>query len=334
MNNKYTLISYDQGNMDRFSSDRLSDILAQVNKDRVSWVTIHGYSPLDHTEIENLLVAFSADPALAEKILNKVPLEFSDRDPNYLYFEYSAPIPEFDTKKKNFREARGSVVFGEHYLLLFNENMAGLFDDIQEKVLTGNTHAQNFGSDYLFYLLWRVNLSKFDQLVNVELINHLDALEDNVIDNPGKRGVLVDLITARNLVKPLHDPLRRHESLLVSIREEDILFISEDTRKLFTQNLATDLEEVKQGYLRLRFWINELLDIHRANVGERTNRIIYALTILTAIFLPITFISSLYGMRFEYIPGIYNPFGFYAVLLLMVGIVVAMVIYMKIKGWF
>ncbi|MBE9474652.1 MAG: hypothetical protein IMY85_07150 [Chloroflexi bacterium] len=333
MNNKFTLISYDRETIERHSSDRLADIIAQVNKDRISWVITHGYSISDKAEIESLLSAFSADPALAEKILNQVPLEFSDREPNYLYFEYSTPIPEFDAEKKRYQEARGSVVLGKGYLLLFNENMSGLFDDLQEKVLAGNTRAQNFGSDYLFYLLWRVNLSKFDQLVNVELVNHFDTLEDTVIDNPGKREVLVELLIGRNLVKPLYDPLRRNEYLLVSIREEDIKFISEDTRHLFTQNLATDLEAIKQGYLLLNFWIGELLDIHRANVGERTNRIIYILTIVSVIFLPITFISSVYGMRFIYIPGIDQPFGFYGILLLMLAIVVAMVAYMKFKEW-
>ena len=75
------------------------------------------------------------------------------------------------------------------------------------------------------------------------------------------------------------------------------------------------------------------MDIHRANVGERTNRIIYILTIVSVIFLPITFISSVYGMRFIYIPGIDQPFGFYGILLLMLAIVVAMVAYMKFKEW-
>jgi magnesium transporter len=333
MENKYTLISYDQNTIERHSSDQLSDIIAQVDGDRISWVILRGYSTSDQGEIENLLSAFSADPALAEKILNQVPLEFSDRQPNYLYFEYSSPTPYFDAQKNRFKEARGSVVFGERYLLLFNENMGELFDDLQERVLTGCTRAQNFGSDYLFYLLWRVTMSKFEQLVDVDLVNHLEQLEDMVIENPGKKEVLDELITSRGLIKPLFEPLRRNESLLVSIREEDIKFITEDTRLRFTQNLATDLETLKQGYLRLRFWIGELFDIHRANVAERTNRIIYILAIVSVIFLPITFISSVYGMRFNYIPGIDQPLGLYAILLLMVVIVVVMVIYMRAKGW-
>lgn len=333
MDNKFTLISYDPETIERHSSDQLADIIAKVNRERVSWVTLRGYSTSDKGDIENLLSIFSADPTLGEKILNQVPLEFSDRLPNFLYFEYSTPTPYFDEDKGSYQEARGSVVLGDRYLLLFNENMGELFDDLQEKVLAGNTRVQEFGSDYLFYLLWRVNLSKFEQLVNVDLVNHFDELEDTVIDNPGKKEVLDELINTRNLIKPLYYPLRRNEALLVSIREEDLKFITKDTRHLFTQNLASDLEALKQGYLRLRYWAGELLDIHRANVGERTNRIIYILTILSAIFLPITFISSVYGMRFDYMPGISQPFGFYGILLIMFVIVVGMVIYIKIKGW-
>lgn len=68
-----------------------------------------------------------------------------------------------------------------------------------------------------------------------------------------------------------------------------------------------DLESLWQGFLRLHNWWDVLLNIYRTTVGERTSRIIYVLTILSAVFLPVTFISSVYATRFEYLPGVDLP---------------------------
>jgi len=79
--------------------------------------------------------------------------------------------------------------------------------------------------------------------------------------------------------------------------------------------------------------MSELLNLHRTNIGERTNNIIYVLTILSTIFLPLTFLSGVFGMNFAYMPGLDHPFGYYGILLLMLIIVLGMLIIMKRKGW-
>jgi magnesium transporter len=334
MDNKFALISYDPDIIESYSSDSLDDVLTQVRDDRISWVILRGYDTSDQGDIQRLLSAFSADPALSEKILNQVPLEFTDRLPDCLYFEYSTPTPIFDAERERFLEARGSLVLGERFLLLFDESMLGVFDDIQQKILSGHTRAQSFGSDYLFYLLFRAAISHTEQLVFGELVNRFDRIEDQVLANPGAREVLDELMAARELIKPLYEPLRRKKALLVSIREQDVPFITLDVQHLFAHNLAADLESLWQGFWRLGDWWDVLLNIYRATVGERTSRIIYVLTILSAVFLPITFISSLYATRFEHIPGIDLPFGLYGMLLAMIGVVGGMLWYMRKKGWF
>ncbi len=98
--------------------------------------------------------------------------------------------------------------------------------------------------------------------------------------------------------------------------------------------MQKDLDSLWQGYFRLRNWASELLDIHRANVNEKTNRVIHILTIISTVFLPITFIASLYGMNFANIPELQQPYGYFAVLMLMIMIAIVMVVYMKRKKWF
>ena len=96
MDDRFTLISYNPDSIESCGSDSLDDVLAQVREDCISWIIVRGYGPSDEGEIRRLFSAFSADPALAEKVLNRVPLEFSDRQADCLYVEYSTPVPRFD----------------------------------------------------------------------------------------------------------------------------------------------------------------------------------------------------------------------------------------------
>ena len=155
-----------------------------------------------------------------------------------------------------------------------------------------------------------------------------------MLASQGTRAAFEELLAAREVIKALHEPLRRKKAALVSIREQDMPFVTDDTQHLFAHNLEADLETLWQGFLRLRSWWDVLLNIHRTTVGQRTSRIIYVLTILSAVFLPITFISSVYGTRFDLIPGLDQPLGFYAMLLIMAAIAGGMLGYMKMKGWF
>ena len=334
MDDKYTLISYNPELIESHSSGSLDDVLAKVREDRISWVIFRGYGPSDAGRIEKLLSTFSADPALSDKILNRVPLEFSDRQPECLYLEYSTPIPRFEPETNRYLEARGSLVLGARYLLLFDETMLGDYDDVLERILSGGTRIQSHGSDYLFYLLFRTAVSHTEKLVFGELVRRFDDLEDRVLASQGTRSAFEELLAAREVIKALHEPLRRKKAALVSIREQDMPFVTDDTQHLFTHNLESDLETLWQGFLRLRSWWDILLNIHRTTVGQRTSRIIYVLTILSAVFLPITFISSVYSTRFDLIPGLDQPLGFYGMLLVMAGIAVGMLWYMKMKGWF
>ena len=333
MNKKYSLIRYDSDSVESLSSDALDEVLSRISSEKITWLIVRGYDQSDKKDFERLLSSFSADPAYSDKILNQVPLEFSDSLPTCLYFEYSIPTPYFDPETKNYLQNHGSIVLGERYLIVFDENSRGLLNDIQRKVQEGQTRAQAFGADYLLYLVFRVAFNLLNQLVNVELINRFDKLEDAVISDQSSNSVLDELLTVREYVKPINQSLRRIKAFLVLIRDDEIRFVTKKTQRLFTRNLENDLDELEASYLLLRNWLRELLDIYRTNVSQRTNRIIYILTILSAIFLPITFVSSVYSMRFEYMPWIHQPFGMYGVLFIMVAIVLGMVIYMRKKGW-
>jgi magnesium transporter len=244
------------------------------------------------------------------------------------------PTPVFDPLHNSFAVDRGSMLMGDNYLLLFQETGRGFSDVIHDRLRAGKLRAQDYGVDYLLYLLLRAGIDQVGQLIDIELKNRFEALEDEVIASEGDDDCLDKLLAEREHVKALYEPLRRLDMFLKTVREGDVPFITAQTEPLFINNLKNDFERLEDGYTRLLEWWSQLLDLHRANVSESTDKIMNMLTIVSTIFLPITFITGFYGMNFINMPGVDNPYGFYIALLVMTASVLLTIIYMWKKGYF
>jgi magnesium transporter len=76
-----------------------------------------------------------------------------------------------------------------------------------------------------------------------------------------------------------------------------------------------------------------LLELYLSAVGQRTNEIMRVLTVISAIFIPLTFVAGLYGMNFDSLPGLHRPSGFIICLILMVAIATFQIAFFKRRGW-
>ncbi len=332
MEKRFSLISYTQDNIDTHTSDDLAELLPHVKKGQTTWLTISAYTLADKEAIEQLLAFFAVTSISADQILSANLTEFIGEYHDCLYTEYSVPFQDETTQETVY--ATGSVILGKEFLLLFVARRIGLFNHIRHKLLAGNMQIQQRGPDYLLYQLIRAMISKIEDALFRSLVDRFEELEDEVIASSGEAEIMDKILAVREQVKPFYDSVRRLAFFVETIQEEDSEFIGERTSQYFATRLERDVAAMWRGYFRLRTWSTELLDIHRANVGEKTNHVMHILTIVSTIFLPITFLSSLYGMNFENMPELKNPNAYPITLLVMVLIVVGMIGYMKKKKWF
>ena len=118
------------------------------------------------------------------------------------------------------------------------------------------------------------------------------------------------------------------------VKDAESKFISDDVAKFFTKSLFREIEDLLAYYDRLRGYMNEIMSLHMGNIERTTGRVNQLLTIIATIFLPITFIASIYGMNFEYMPELNQPWGYPAVLLLMLVVALSLLIFMRRRRWF
>jgi len=328
---RFVLVSYDKSSLEQIAGDDLAQILDAVRADRTSWLTVNGFSQADAPLLNQLLGFFGIQPLLTEMILAEELQEFTGerRDCLYLDFEFV----ERYSAQNGFETVRGSVVLAKNCLLLLDRDSSGFFDTERVKIVNHESRAQEFPADYLFYLLVRTAIARTKKLLFVDLTQHFEDLEDRVITFSGQDFVLDEIMLLRTQIRPLYDIVLRFSQLNSFILEEESRFITNHTRTYFEKNLESDRQELWTGYREVRSWTIQLMDIHRSNMDEKTNEVVKILTIVSFIFLPITFIASLYGMNFSNMPELELPNAYFFILLLMALIVLGLIIYIKKKQW-
>jgi magnesium transporter len=83
----------------------------------------------------------------------------------------------------------------------------------------------------------------------------------------------------------------------------------------------------------LREMVSASLDIYLSSVGYRLNAVMRVLTVITTIFMPLSFIASIYGMNFDYVPGLKSEWGYPVVFSGMAVVGMGMLLVFRKKQW-
>jgi len=297
---------------------------------RVNWVTVRDVHNED--ELRRLLNYFSVDEFVLPDILDEGQVEFETEFESCLYLEYM--VPYLDEKTQMLFQSKGSFILTTNALILYEHQLHSLFSRMRRRALSRQTHVMEYGPDYLLYLLIRAVIVEHFQHGFKHLIVDLEKLEDYVLVGQGREGVYREILEARERIKPWNEPLLELEDFLEYIKDAESKFITDSVAKFFTKSLLREIETLLNSYDRLRAMLKEVMDLHMGNVERNTGRVNQLLTIIATVFLPITFIASIYGMNFEYMPELEQPWGYPAVLILMASVALGLIIFMKRRRWF
>jgi magnesium transporter len=189
----------------------------------------------------------------------------------------------------------------------------------------------DFGPDFLCHSL-------LDGLVDeyLPLIDHMESdvewLEDSVLENPTPAtlqkllSLKHNIMSIRRIISPLREVMNR-------LSRDEFHQIDAQSRYYF-RDIYDHLVRIQDLADTLRDIITSGLDIYLNSISLRLNGIMKALTIVSTIFLPLSFLAGVFGMNFTHIPGATHPLGFYLTGIGMILLGVAMVFYFKKRNWF
>lgn len=144
----------------------------------------------------------------------------------------------------------------------------------------------------------------------------------------------IELRKLENLCEEQHDALQEFHDNLVDGMEADRRTKPEDRRRndillVRANDVAEHVQRVLQHARRLQDSIESAIQLHFSATAHRTNEIVRLLTIITAVFAPLTLITGIFGMNFKFIPGLEHPDGFWLTMLVMAAVTAALLVFFR-----
>ncbi len=302
----------------------------------VLWVELDGLSDLN--TIQDLGKKFNLHPLALEDVLNIGQRPKVEPYENHLFLVSQMMEAEDDG---SVSREQVSIFIGQGFLLSIEEDpKTDTFHLVHSRLRTARGLIRKLGADYLAYaLLDAIVDHKFPLLET--LGEALDDLDDHVVSNPSILQVH-QLHDCKRLLAHLRRFVWPEREVISALLHDESGIIHRET-KVYLRDCYDHTVQIMDLIESYRDVANATMDMYLSAVGMRTNEIMRVLTVISSIFIPLTFLAGVWGMNFQYtegdktmpwnMPELHLPFGYPACLVLMLIIAVIQVIYFKKKKW-
>jgi magnesium transporter len=301
---------------------------AQVHELRaaspVIWLNVDGVG--DSDTIRRLGDLFGLHALVLEDIMHPHQRPKLDMFESYLYIVARMPAAQ----SEHAASEQVSLILGEGFLLTFQETPADLFDPVRTRLRGGKGLLRKAGADYLAYALLDCLVDQYFVILE-QYGDAADEMEDTLMANPEPallhrlHRIKQDLMQLRKSVWPLRE-------VIGALERGDLPQVTPAIR-LYLRDLYDHTVRVIETVESLREVIGGMLDVYLSSVSNRMNEVMKVLTVISTIFIPITFLASIYGMNFSHMPELQTPYGYYGLLGVMAAITLAMLVYFRRKRW-
>lgn len=293
----------------------------------INWINIGGIHNIDL--IKKIGEKFKIDSLILEDILNnnqRPKLEVRD---DYIFLTLKMISNSNENYFHEYEQV--SFILFQNILITFQENSFDVFDNIRTRIEKKVGRLRNKKVGYLIYaLIDRIIDNYFLIIENLE--NSLDNIEDKVISNPNKHDfnkileIKKEILKFKKSVAPLKEVLSK-------LKDPDIKeYLGEDI-DTYLFDLQDHIIITNEAAETIFSRGNELIQLYHSTISTGMNEIMKVLTMISSIFIPLSFLVGLYGMNFEYIPELSFKYGYFILLGFMSIIIIFIGYFFKNKKW-
>lgn len=292
----------------------------------VVWYTIDGVHNVEL--LTKIGARFSLHPLVVEDISNTTQRPKIEDFDDYIFV--AMKMLTFVPETGEIRSEHVSIVFGNGFVLSFLEDSGDVFDPVRKRVESGKGRIRTVGSDYLVYALMDAIVDRYFDVIE-GMGEVIEELEEEVVSQPELstlariHRVKRDLIYLRRSVWPVR------EIVNALIRDES-RFVHGEV-KIFLRDLYDHSIHVVDTIETLRDIVSGTLDVYLSSVSNKLNQVMKVLTVMSSIFIPLTFVAGVYGMNFHYMPELEWTWGYPAVLAGMLIVALSLLELFRRKRW-
>jgi len=294
------------------------------SEQRVLWVDVQGLG--DERVLRRIAEIFELHPLLLADVVN-VPQRPKIEEYDNVHLIVMRCIE--CNVRGSVEPEQTSIVLGRQFVLSIQERPGDPFDPVRARLRSGGS-IRRMKADYLAYSLIDTVVDGYFPLLE-QLGEDLEKLEESVVGKPQPNALERIHRTRRQLVVMRRAIWPLREELAALARTESTAF-SRPVRVYIrdTYDHAMQAVDVVETYRELT---SSLMDVYLSSVSQRTNDVMKVLTVVTSIFVPLTFIVGVYGMNFEHMPELRVWWAYYAVWAVMLALAAGMLVYFRRRGW-
>jgi magnesium transporter len=307
--------------------ENVDDCYKYLNSTDVTWINLDG---LKKADIDHICTLFGIHPLIAEDIFSSGQRPKMD-ELNQLLFCLLNML-YFNETTSSVESEQISIVLGPNFVLSFQEDASrDVFDPLREKINTAGSKVRQSKGDYLFYSLIDLIVDNYFVIME-QLGEKIEDLEEDITQRPDNK-TLVKINTLRKEMIFLKRNISPVREMINGILRSESDLIEDRTEKYFKDiyDHIVQANELAENY---RDMMINLQDLYLSNVNLRMNEVMKVMAVVTCLLAPATVIGGIFGMNFNRIPWLHNPYGFFIAVGLMLIIPIWMIWVFKKRGWF
>lgn len=323
---KITVFAYGEKTFEEKEIESIEDIFSYREQNATIWVNIDGLQ--DVALIEKVCNLFNVHPLTIEDILHPEQRPKVEESQEYLYVVLK--MLNYEEKERIVHSEQVSIILGTNFILSFQEKPGDTFESVRNRLRTSSGRIRKNGADYLMYALIDTIVDHYF-LVLEKAGDILEEVEEELLMHSSKNTLHTlyalkrEMLSIRRMVWPLRE-------VIYKLEREEFKLIKKSTH-LYLRDVYDHVIQVIDTVETMRDMLASMFDLYQSIIGNRMNGIMKVLTIISTIFIPLTFIAGVYGMNFKYMPELDWRYGYLAVWILMILIVFGMFVFFKKKNW-
>ena len=222
------------------------------------------------------------------------------------------------------------LILGRGWLISVQDHYRGFFDPVRQQIREGVEEIRSHGVDYLAYALIDAVVDRYFPVVQ-DLAEALEDLEAEVTEHASATQLprIQRVRRALTVIRRVGWPQRE---ALGELAREPSAFVT-DTARVYLRDAEQHIRQIVELADSSRELAGLATEIYLSQVSQRTNEVMKVLTLVSSIFIPLTFIVGVYGMNFDFMPELHWKLGYPVVLLAMGAVALGLSVWFRTRGW-
>ena len=281
------------------TSANVEELARYRGSDTVTWVEVEGIG--DERALRRIGEIFEIHPLALADAVNTPQRPKAE---TYEHHEFLV-CRMAQLNGKEIETEQVSLVIGSHWVISFQPGQRDVFDPVRQRIRSNSLICQ-MGADFLAYTLLDTLIDGYYPIVE-SLGDALEDVEERVIAGKIERNAGAIHVIRRQLLN-FHRILWQQRDAINSLLRGESRFITPATRVYLrdTYDHAVQILDLVESFREMAV---SLMEVHLSSISNRLNEVMRVLTVISTIFIPLTFIVGVYGMNFRYMPELECALG-------------------------